>query len=547
MSRVLLIGLDGATFDIIRPLIAQGRLPNLARMLEHGAAGKLQSSMPPITPTAWTSVITGKNPGKHGIYNFQDIDSATYATRPVRSDRHGEKSVWQLLGEASKTSVVIDVPYTFPPKPLNGVMITGYGTPRTEDTIFTYPPNLAETLPKALRPEIRVALPRHSFERSHEIMGSWSEIMAGRRKLLGHYMQQVKWDFFFVVFSITDYLAHAFWTYVEPTHPNYRKGEANEYRKAFYHAYEMCDSLVGDLMAQAGADTTTLIMSDHGFGSVYPRQYMFRKLAEGKYVKYKSPPFMSLFGDRLMKLAMRTYTGAPFLREWVKNMQPQRQKSMRLAFRRGGLVPHLQTIDYSQSRIIPSDFGVQLWINASSRFQQGIVPPQEKPALIEELSRYLLAQRDVATGAPIYAAVHRGQDIYSGPNAHEGPDLVVEYNNFFNLAGEGAADNARLEGGHASNGIFMAQGPAIHANQLSEATLEDLTPTLLHLLEQPVPPDMDGRVLVEIFDQNYMTEHPIQTGSVPARLIESPATEHAITSVEEEEIRTQLRQLGYID
>ncbi|MCP4165712.1 MAG: hypothetical protein GY759_07440 [Chloroflexi bacterium] len=137
MSRVLLIGLDGATFDIIRPLVTEGRLPNLARMLEQGAAGELQSSMPPITPTptptptptAWTSVFTGKNPGKHGIYNFQDIDSATYATRPVRGDGHGEKSVWQLLGEAGKTSVAIDVPYTFPPKPLNGVMITGYGAP----------------------------------------------------------------------------------------------------------------------------------------------------------------------------------------------------------------------------------------------------------------------------------------------------------------------------------------------------------------------------------------------------------------------------------
>ncbi len=160
MSQVLLVGLDGATFDIIRPLVDEGRLQNLARILEQGASGGLQSSMPPITPTAWTTVSTEKYPGKHGIYNFQDIDSATYV----------------------------------------------------------------------------VTLPQHNFERSHEIMGAWAEITAGRRKVLRHFMQEVEWDLFFFVFSITDHLAHAFWTYIETTHPKYRKEEASEYRKAFYHA-----------------------------------------------------------------------------------------------------------------------------------------------------------------------------------------------------------------------------------------------------------------------------------------------------------------------
>ncbi len=163
------------------------------------------------------------------------------------------------------------------------------------------------------------------------------------------------------------------------------------------------------------------------------------------------------------------------------------------------------------SRIIPSNFGVQLWVNSRSGFEQGIISPQEAPALIDELSQYLLSQRDVATGEPIYSAVHLGQNIYDDPNAHEGPDLMVEYSNFFTL-----------EGGHAMNGMFMAQGPAIHANQVSGTGLEDLAPTLLHLLDQPISLDMDGRVLAEIFNQNYLTEHPIQ-------------------------IRTQLRQLGYID
>ncbi|MCA9926248.1 MAG: alkaline phosphatase family protein, partial [Anaerolineales bacterium] len=116
------------------------------------------------------------------------------------------------------------------------------------------------------------------------------------------------------VFSITDNMGHVFWTYIEPSHPNYHKPEAAAFREAFFHAYEQCDTMLGDMMAWAGPDTTTIIISDHGFGSIYPRQYLFRRLTEGGFLKYESPPFFSIFGDRLMKLAMKAYTGLPFLR-----------------------------------------------------------------------------------------------------------------------------------------------------------------------------------------------------------------------------------------
>ena len=139
MTKVLLVGLDGATFDVLCPLAEAGRLPHLKRILDEGAWGVLKSAIPPITPTAWTSVFTGKNPGKHGIYDFQEIDRQTYHRRPIHTNRHREKTIWDLLSEAGRRSIVVDVPYTYPPRPLYGRMLTGYGTPRRPETVFTYP------------------------------------------------------------------------------------------------------------------------------------------------------------------------------------------------------------------------------------------------------------------------------------------------------------------------------------------------------------------------------------------------------------------------
>jgi predicted AlkP superfamily phosphohydrolase/phosphomutase len=259
MTRVLVVGLDGATFDIIRPMVAQDRLPNLGRMMRVGSSGPLRSIIPPVTPAAWTSFFTGKNPGKHGIYDFQILNPEDYSFSTVRSHRHQEKTVWQLLGEAGKRSIILDVPFTFPPKPLNGWMLTGYGTPRLEGTEFTYPSDLAALLPPNLRGEVRVALPSTNFERSQAFIDEWGEVMSGRERLLRHMITDQPWDLFMVVFSITDNMAHVFWTFLDPSHPNYQRPEGERYRQAFLTAYETCDSLLGELIDLAGGDTTTLV------------------------------------------------------------------------------------------------------------------------------------------------------------------------------------------------------------------------------------------------------------------------------------------------
>jgi predicted AlkP superfamily phosphohydrolase/phosphomutase len=545
MQKVLLIGLDGATFDMIHPLSQAGRLPNLTKLMAEGCWGTLKSSIPPITPTAWTTVFTGKNPGKHGVFDFQELDRQTYRQRPVPIDKHREKTIWDLLGEVNIPSIVVDVPFTYPPRPLNGVMITGYGTPRTPGTPFTYPTTFRDKLPADLQSELRVALPKHDFDRSRAFLDEWDEIINGRFHLLHHLITQQEWGFFFFVFSITDNLAHVFWTYVDPNHPNYHRPEAVEYREAFYKAYERCDELLGKMILWAGPNSTTLVMSDHGFGSVYPRQYLFRRLAEGNFLTYQHPKGVPLSGQ-LLKLAMRVYTGMPFLREWIKNLRPGSQSALKSTLRRTGMLPHSDAIDFAKSRVLPSNFGLQLWLNRVDRFAKGVVKEEETAVLLQTLTDYLQADINPITGKPIIRHVYKGTDIYDGPEAELAPDLVIENNNFFQPNQTFTKPNAQIEGGHTHDGIFLALGTAVQSGQLHGPRLVDLAPTVLHLLGQPIPPDMDGEVMIDLLTSTFRENNPIQIGSEPAQHPEPLSSQTHLSAEEEAEINEQFRQLGYL-
>ncbi|MDT8306087.1 MAG: alkaline phosphatase family protein, partial [Anaerolineae bacterium] len=324
---LLLVGLDGATFDVIRPLAEAGRLPVLAELMRRGSIATLASTVPPITPTAWTTVFTGKNPGKHGIYGFQELDPATYERRPVHARRHRQKNLWELLGESGRRSIVLDVPFTYPPRPLEGLMITGYATPRRPDTVFSYPSDLHAKLPAALHDQIRVALPAHRFDRSQAFIDEWRTIMDGRRRLLVHLARHEPWDLFFAVFSITDNMAHVFWTFLDPAHPNYARPKAPAFREALFGAYEQCDAALGELLEALPAATNVLVISDHGFGSVYTRQFLFERLAAGGYLTYSGGRSAALnLRGQLLRRLLAVYTRVPALRELVKSLRPARKE-----------------------------------------------------------------------------------------------------------------------------------------------------------------------------------------------------------------------------
>jgi predicted AlkP superfamily phosphohydrolase/phosphomutase len=535
--RVLIVGLDGGTFHVIRPLIAQGRLPNLAALIEEGAWGELTSTMPSITPVAWTSFATGKNPGRHGLFDFQTIDPQTYEPKTVRGYRHGQKTLWKLLTEAGLSSIVLDVPFTHPPEPIKGLMVSGYGTPRTPGTVFTHPPELAAEL-KARYGDFGVALPGVRFDRSEEFFAEWDAIIASRERVAVDLISERDWDLFMVVMSVTDNLAHALWTYYDPAHRNYYDKDGPRFRQVFEGCYEACDRLLGRLVEQA-PEADLIVMSDHGFGTGRPRQYLVNALARGGFVQYKGTG-----GGRLVRWAASLYLRLPWLRGLVKNLRPERRKQLKRELKDRHLMPGLGNIDPIHSQVIPANPGLQMYINRSDRFSAGLVGPDEVEKVCQRVTGYLLSLRDKVSGGPVIRSVYRADEVYTGPKVGNAPDLVIEYTNMYDSQASEPRLNPSLEGRHEQQGILLARGPHIERSQVEGARIEDLAPTVLHLLGQPVPEDMDGRVLIEALEPGLLAKNPVKPGP-PA--VESHTAEGDYSSEELAEVEEQLRSLGYIE
>src|SRR6059036_19158 len=145
VPKVVVIGLDAATWTVIRPCMAEGKMPNLAKLMKAGVSGTLESILPPITPPAWTSFMTGKNPGKHGIFHFMEAQPGTYGLRYLNAASRRAKTVWRMLSDAGYTVGTMNIPFTYPPEQLNGFQISGMDTP-SEKSPFIYPPELRSEL-----------------------------------------------------------------------------------------------------------------------------------------------------------------------------------------------------------------------------------------------------------------------------------------------------------------------------------------------------------------------------------------------------------------
>ena len=544
-KRVLVLGLDGATFDIIKPMVARGELPHLGRLLEAGTHGILKSTLPPITPTAWTSFYTGKNPGKHGIFDFEQAAEGSYELKPVPANQHGHKSLWRILSDYGKRVVVIDVPFTYPPEPVNGYMITGYGTPTAGEASFTYPPSLEAEIAQACG-ECRPAIPESLPNLTPDFFKEWDDLLENRDRINDYLLQSFDWDFYMIVFGVTDNVQHVLWNYLEPYHPDYYSGEGEEFRARLFHYYRRVDESIGRMLAHVDDDTYVITMSDHGFGSTRPGLFLPKFLMDRGYLHYHQSVVSGL-GEWGMRRLLSLYHGVPWLRTMINRMRTQNKERLRGVLTKANLLPSPDKIDWAKTRVFPTSFGVNLFVNRAGRFPQGTVKTEaEYQALLDQLTHDLLELKDPEAGTRVAKAVHRKEALYQGEFCHLGPDLVVEWNNLYN-PDSGENRHARVPGivgSHVPEGVFIADGPGIRRGHHLDADITDIAPTILHLMGLPVPEDMDGRVLLDIFTENYAGEHPVVYGP-PAVLEDMPS--YGYSADEEAQVREQLRALGYIE
>ena len=578
-NQVLVLGLDGCTFDLLNPWMEKGLLPNLKKLKEEGVSGKLQSSRPPVTGPAWITFMTGKNPGKHGIYEFLIRKPDSYREIPVNGDNRDGQTLWEILSDQGYKVAVLNVPLTYPPQKVNGVLISGFLTPPGKKD-FIHPPELLDELEEKFG---KYYLHQRSLEVATALSDTYIATFLEDCFAMMRYKFEVakylvaKEDFDLVMLHIvaTDRLQHTLWNILDPQHEHYRADLAEKYYDTVVSFYRELDKQVGEIYERYSSSANIFVISDHGFCTINKTIDLNVWLLEEGYIQFKKDfstrlkyflwkrglTYEWLFGRLGMgwgKLWSRML-GTLYDKMLVafmnnKFVKPPMDLLNNLIINKSTFLLSLKDVDWSQTRAFCKTGLGQIFINLKGRDPEGIVDRgEEYKSLTEEIGRRFKDFLNQLTGGKSVAEVHTKEEIYSGDYYDQMPDITVLSNKDGYQAGSFVdfgsnrvvSDVTLLTGNHDMNGIFIAKGESVKRGDVTDrATLMDLTPTILHLLGCKVPKDMDGKVLTEIFEEEFVKQYPVEF-TEPA--VGQKEERGEMSDEDQQKVLERLRSLGYID
>jgi predicted AlkP superfamily phosphohydrolase/phosphomutase len=521
--RLVVLGWDSATFDVIEPLRSQGRLPMLSSLAERGFSATLSSTWPPMTDCAWTSAFTGRNPAGHGIWGSWYRAPGAYPCRYFSSRDRRAQAVWELAADARW--LVWNVPMTFPPTPVNGAMVAGYAAP--PGARFCLPDSLLDSL-AARWPldDLLDTVPHSTLEvflddliRSLDVQAD-AIIWAAR---------ETGADCVVAVWPQVDRAQHFLWRFRDSSHP---------LSSGVDRVYEAIDRATG-AVADAFPDATVMVVSDHGAGDLRGDVNLGAWLAGGGYAAYAM--------RRRPRVVESAWKLPPGVRRVARRLAPG------LARKTVGATLDLGPFDWTQTRAFMGVHG-DLWLNLEGREPSGTVAEKRAKSTLDEIAQGLLSIEDA--GSRVFAGVHRRDDIYSGVALDQAPDAVVDsWSTGYRVAPRRDASDQIVvpplplagvsepwSADHRPTGVFVAAGREIVSGS-SDISIYDIAPTMLALLEQPVPKGLDGGVVEAALSPEWLRAHPLSTTAASgARAGGGEYSEDEALAVAE-----HLRGLGYIE
>ena len=531
--RLIVLGWDSATFDVVDPLMEQGRLPTLAAVAGDGFRAPLRSTWPPMTDCAWTSAFTGQNPGRHGIFGSWYRAPGEYACRYFSSRDRREPALWELAEDVR--FLVWNVPMTFPPQKVNGAMVAGYGAP----------PGAQITEPAGLRDALSAKWPLDDLlDRAPH--GSLEGFLTDLLRGLEAQAEAIPWaaretgaDAVIAVWPHVDRAQHFFWRFRHTDHP---------LRDAVDRVYEAMDRATAAIL-EAFPDADVLVVSDHGAGTLEGDVNLGAWLAATGRAVYASSQG-SRFADAAWALP-------PAVRRFGRRLSPSLARRAMASKLTGQLAP----FEWSQTKAFLG-FHSDLWLNLKGREPHGIVPSDEAEALLSELQEELLALEDPRNGRKVFAGAHRRDEVYSGAAASMAPDLILDsWSAGYRVAPSRQASEVFVSkpeslagvqepwsSDHRPLGIFVAGGPRIAAGTAEELSLYDVCPTSLALLERGVPEGLDGRVAEAALAPRFLSDHPIAVGEArPSERRTDVDDSDPLNEDEAAAVAAHLKDLGYIE
>lgn len=526
-NKVFIYGLDGATFKIIDPLIKDGHLPNIKRMIDNGARGVLRSTFPPVSGPAWTSFLTGKNPEKHGIFDFVKIDDQGERT-PTTSLDNKSRTIFDILTHYDKRTIAINVPMTYPPKKLNGILVSGYPTPKGAN--YTYPEEFKVYL------ENKKYLIDFFHINSSDTMKCIQATLEAEKKrgeIVSDLARDEEWDVFICVFTGTDSICHLAW----------------ENKEFIHKMYKSIDVSIGRINRQLGKDVHKIIISDHGFVTMDYDLFLNRWLELNGYLCYEKK---MKFGSKkpirtTIKKLLKLLKLNP---QKIKAFLPNRARR----FMRGKGIERNFPINWEKTSAYVGS--ANFWginVNLKGREKNGIIERHSSSheTIKNEISNALRKLVNPDTGELIFDKVISSEEFYQGPFVKDVPDIVLVPNgNYFNERNTQGNDFVSKlsgeKGFHDMEGILIAEGESIASGQtVSGATLVDLAPTILHITDTPIPDDIDGGILEGMFRKGSVLANR-ESKSVKSLEIDASNSTQSVTKDAEEEIKEKLKGLGYM-
>jgi predicted AlkP superfamily phosphohydrolase/phosphomutase len=520
----LIVGWDGADHDVLRPLLEAGDLPVLASLIERGAYGDCLSTVPSHSWCAWPSFMTGLNPAGHGVFDILEHRPGVNRRLPVTFASIKAPTIFDDLGTAGKTSIVANVPLTFPPPAWKGKVVAGGVLPASRT--YTHPAELQAELDRAAPFPVNGMSWTTFRNRPQDFLAECEAITAKRQLAFEHLLDTTDWDVAVIVYVSTDRIQHCLMEYLNPRHPRYAELRSTPVAARARGVYRMLDEGLGALLERTTADDLVIFMSDHGHQPCTRACTMDRILEHLGFLRFGrgSSAFDLVRWGPGRRIARRIYD---------------------LLKLHGRVSIPASPIDWGRSRAYTSvvSTGEGVSVNLAGREPRGIVDPKDYERVRDELAEALASFRDPDTGAAPIARIHRKEEVLSGPFLDTAPDLLLVPAPFYSLthARTMVEDADWLSGDHRLEGVLVATGPEVTPGPLPvPARLIDLGPTVLAALEVPSSIARDGRPLEALIGRAELTV----ARNTPATGAPGAAE---LTSDEERQIQEHLKGLGYVE
>lgn len=530
VQKVMIIGWDGATWAYIDPLLAEGKLPHLQRLLNNGARAILRSTRPPYTNIAWPSLITGLNPTQTGVYDASQRQPGSYQAIPYNLTGYRGTAIWQWVAQFDRRVGILNVPMTFPATAVNGYLVTGFDSILNSNQI-AYPRQILADWAEQGHPYRILAeeIALMDSQNPHQPRGNVADFTARWVRLTEEQGEFTTWlwhsqpvDLMFVVFSGTDSINHR-----------------TRDMKAIAAVYQAADKALGHILDALDDQTLVCLVSDHGSTPANRYISLNRALTEGGWLQYK-PELASSYWRRVPagNIAQSVWQRLPqAVRRFVSHPLLQRD---------GRLAAAYENIDWPRTKAFVRSSMGPVYMNVNGRYPEGCVSAAEYETVQTELKTWFEQLTD-ENGRALFQHVWRRQELYpDAPEEDDVPDLLLEPADWRDHMVTGFPTDPLVRsipaaaeyGTHTLDGILAFCGPGIKKGVILEpAQITDVVPTILAAWEIPLPEPIAGQVLTAAFARAPVVTRMAADIQPAARPV----------SAESDEVVNRLRALGYLD